>query len=33
MHKGRVKAILEGAEASQETIMSAAPIADETGAK
>jgi inositol transport system ATP-binding protein len=33
MHEGRVKAILEGSEASQETIMSAALIADDTGAR
>ena len=33
MDEGRVKAILEGFEASQETIMSAALIADDTGAR
>lgn len=33
MHEGRVKAILEGSEASHETIMSAALIADDTGAR
>jgi hypothetical protein len=33
MDEGTVKAILKGSEASQETIMSAALIADDTGAR